>query len=190
MVKTLIKIFVLFIVFFTAGCSLQKPNSIDNNLQVVSEVKIIPTFWNYSIEKRSDSEKYDYNANSIIIDFKDNPKALTFRTILKEAVKNGPNFSRKYVITTWGCGTECQSLAVIDGNNGNVYFPEIGSELGIDFEIESTLLIVNPPDHIYSVYGPDVNKWPEWVNTRFYEWDRENNTFKLIKTAKIIYTIY
>lgn len=183
MKKTLLLASLLFIIFLLSGCSLQKSVSVNNNQQVQPEINTIPTLGDYSIEKRDDSENIIKTKSPIIIDFQNNPKALEYRTALKDSAKKGPNFAGNYAIATWGCGTECQGIAVIDGKNGKVYFPNFGLELGIDFDIESNLLIVNPPENIYAVYGSDINKWPEWANTKFYEW--KDNEFKLIKSVKI-----
>lgn len=47
----------------------------------------------------------------------------TFRTILREGAKVGPNFAGHFTIVTWGCGTACQRLAIVDAKNGQVFFP-------------------------------------------------------------------
>lgn len=44
-----------------------------------------------------------------------------FRTVIEEATKNGPNFAGRYTIADWGCGTSCESVAVIDAETGAVY---------------------------------------------------------------------
>lgn len=142
----------------------------------------IPRFADYPIEELGDSL-----IKPLPIDFKSHPKASTFRTVLKKAEANGPNFAYKYTIADWGCGTECHSLAVIDSSNGKVYFPDIGYNVGIDFDINSRLLIVNPPKDIYENYGYDPKNWHEGLETEYYIW--ENNDFKLIKKAKITYNI-
>lgn len=45
-----------------------------------------------------------------------------YRTRLRWAAKNvKPNFAGHYILTTWGCGTECLVGAVIDAKTGKVY---------------------------------------------------------------------
>ena len=47
---------------------------------------------------------------------------LTYKTRLRSAAKNQkPNFAGHYILTTWGCGTECVDGAVIDAKTGKVY---------------------------------------------------------------------
>ncbi len=51
------------------------------------------------------------------------PKARRFRTVLREGAAAGPNFAGRYTIITWGCGTACQEVGIIDATNGQVFFP-------------------------------------------------------------------
>ncbi len=45
-----------------------------------------------------------------------------FRTRLREAAKERPNFAGDYVLTTWGCGTSCITGAVVNLRTGRVVF--------------------------------------------------------------------
>jgi len=47
--------------------------------------------------------------------------ARMFRTRLKEAARQKPNFAGHYILTTWGCGMGCVMGAVIDARTGKVY---------------------------------------------------------------------
>ncbi len=49
------------------------------------------------------------------------PGARLFRTSIREGAAQGPNFAGHYTIATWGCGSSCPSLAVIDAQTGQVY---------------------------------------------------------------------
>lgn len=49
--------------------------------------------------------------------------ARMFRTNLRNAAKEGVNFAGHYVLTGWGCGTNCSEWAIIDARNGKVFFP-------------------------------------------------------------------
>lgn len=56
-----------------------------------------------------------------------------FRTRLREAAKEKPNFAGRYILTTWGCGTTCLMGAVIDAKTGKVYwFPHTVCCWGFD----------------------------------------------------------
>lgn len=46
----------------------------------------------------------------------------TFRTRLREAAQEKPNFAGRYILTTWGCGTSCIMGALIDAKTGRVHW--------------------------------------------------------------------
>ena len=45
-----------------------------------------------------------------------------YRTRLRAAAKEKPNFAEHYILTTWGCGALCLMGAVIDANSGKVHW--------------------------------------------------------------------
>jgi hypothetical protein len=45
----------------------------------------------------------------------------TFRTKIHEGAARGPNFAGHLTIATWGCGSSCLDLAVIDARTGEIY---------------------------------------------------------------------
>jgi hypothetical protein len=45
----------------------------------------------------------------------------TFRTQIREGAARGPNYAGTLTIATWGCGSSCVSLAVIDARSGEIY---------------------------------------------------------------------
>jgi hypothetical protein len=45
-----------------------------------------------------------------------------FRTRLREASKQAVNFAGEYVLSTWGCGTDCQYGAAVSLKTGHVVF--------------------------------------------------------------------
>ncbi len=75
----------------------------------------------------------------------------TFRTRLKEAAQEKPNFAGHYILTTWGCGAECRMGAAIDAKTGRVYWlPHTiccwGAEVDdkfkpVEFHLESRLIV-------------------------------------------------
>lgn len=46
-----------------------------------------------------------------------------WRTQLREGAKKGPNFADHYSLVTWGCGTDCMQVAIVDARSGTVFFP-------------------------------------------------------------------
>jgi len=116
------------------------------------------------------------------VDFSSNPAVLEYSGALKIGAEKGPNFAGHYTIVTWGCGTECQILSVVDAKTGAVYFRLLITELDSEFRIDSNLLIVNPPANIKEVYGN--YEVPNWVYTAYYKW--ENNQFVSVFDTRTI----
>lgn len=50
------------------------------------------------------------------------PEGRTFRTRLRDAARERPNFAGRYVVTTWGCGTGCRLGAIVDLKTGRVHW--------------------------------------------------------------------
>jgi hypothetical protein len=60
-------------------------------------------------------------------------QARMFRTNLRAAAKGGVNFAGHYILTGWGCGTNCAQMAVIDARTGRAYFPRELEGVGIGY---------------------------------------------------------
>lgn len=131
-----------------------------------------------------------YTGNPAKINFASHPKASTFQTMLKRGLREinpelvgglkegeSANFAGHYVLLTWGCGSSCTTVAVVDAKNGNVYFPPIGSYCGVKYDLKSNLLVVNPPEDVKSF--AESSSLPNGVYTMYYKW--RNNEFIEIK---------
>jgi len=74
----------------------------------------IPHFKDYPA-----SEIYNGPTASLVLTKND----LAFKSRLRWAVKNQkPNFAGHYILTSWGCGAECLTGAVIDAKTGKVHW--------------------------------------------------------------------
>lgn len=121
------------------------------------------------------------------VDLKSHPQANNFRTLLQAASKEGTNFAGHYALATWGCGTSCQTIAMVDLVSGRVYFPDFGAALGVGHRADSTLLVVNPPGLVRSslkaiAEGGDMDSGR--YDTLYYEWEEGLQSFKLLKRLK------
>jgi hypothetical protein len=71
-----------------------------------------------------------------------------FRTMLREAAREKPNFAGHYVLTAWGCGAECLMGAALDAKTGKVFWipfticcwPD-DVKSGMDFRLDSSLIV-------------------------------------------------
>lgn len=82
------------------------------------------------------------------------PEAKTYRTVITQEAKKGPNFAGHYTIVQWGCGTACSGFAIVDAKTGDVYIPNFYVSMGygldsslqehdlLDYKIGSRLLVV------------------------------------------------
>lgn len=93
--------------------------------------------------------KESYEGKNAPVDLS-TPKAREFRTRLKEAALQKPNFAGHYILTKWGCGSGCVQPAIINARNGRVFiFPFTVSTVGeeiidqVQFRMDSVLIIVN-----------------------------------------------
>lgn len=103
------------------------------------------------------------------------PRVHRFRTVLREGAARGPNFAGHFTVVSWGCGTDCQVIAIVDATSGAVVFAPFVSEFGQEFRRESRLLVVNPPAEVGSCAS---NEATEAISTRYYAWDGKG--FKLL----------
>ncbi len=121
------------------------------------------------------------------VDLTSHPRAMRFRTKLRNASerasKVGSNFAGHYTIKIIGCGTSCSFVTMIDNINGQVYFPDITSAMGEDFNVKSRLLVVNPPWNIYRYCGSEC-KEIDWLYSIYYKWNEVEKEFKFIKAFK------
>jgi hypothetical protein len=70
---------------------------------------------------------------NVKVNLKSHKNARTFRTNLRNAARGGVNFAGHYILTTWGCGTNCSQSAIIDARNGKVFFPDQLEGAGFGF---------------------------------------------------------
>lgn len=125
-----------------------------------------PSFTQYRVTQRYTGRPAAVNLNT--------PQARRFRTVLTNGARRGPNFAGQYTVVTWGCGTECQQVAIVDARTGRVYMTGITASLGVKHQLNSRLLVVNPPEEIAQL-SPE---YARRISTRYYVW--ENNRLRQI----------
>lgn len=104
-----------------------------------------------------------------------NPAARQFRTRIAYTYKKGINFAGHYCFVYWGCGTECQSSVILDVINGKVYDGVVATG-GYDFQKNSRMLMVNPPDSSNS-----YNSRCSYCVPEIYVWDDVKKKFIIKK---------
>ena len=117
---------------------------------------------------------------NVKVNLKSHRDANRFRTNLRNAAKEGVNFAGHYILTTWGCGTNCSQSAIIDARNGRVFFPDqlAGTGFGfcefpddiepIVYRADSRLLVLN------GFKGGDLNMENAPCGIYYLEWTGRN----------------
>lgn len=107
------------------------------------------------------------------IDWSSAPESKQFKSALSAAFAKGARFAGHYAVATWGCGSDCQMLAIIDMQTGRVTFGP-SAELDFDFQLRSRLLVANSPPTVQKVIrdsGGCPDKENYWaVTSHYYEW--------------------
>ena len=104
-----------------------------------------------------------------------------FRTIIWEATRNGPNFAGHYTIAEWGCGTGCETIAIVDAKSGAVFdgpfgkLPKAPLYLGPHVDEDKTGMSYRLDSRLFVVRGcPNFTACGEY----YYEWTASE--FKLL----------
>lgn len=63
------------------------------------------------------------NLKNVKVNLQSHKNARMYRTNLRNATKGQANFAGHFILTTWGCGTNCTQSAIIDARDGRVFFP-------------------------------------------------------------------
>ena len=74
------------------------------------------------------------------------PYGQMYRTKLRDGAARGPNFAGTYTVVTWGCGTSCQILAVVDARTGQLSRQTLQLAQGARYRRNSTLMLADPID--------------------------------------------
>jgi len=120
-------VFALVVVFAVVGFSEEKKGGL-----TFEDFSIVPGF----------------NGEPAAVDFSSYPDAEKFKTRISEGAKEGPNFAGRYTVITWGCGTSCQSSAIVDAHTGDIVVYGILSSFGLAYRLDSALFIVNPKENL------------------------------------------
>jgi hypothetical protein len=106
------------------------------------------------------------------------PLARLFRTRLKEWAASEPNFAGHYILATWGCGTDCTQITIIDAMTGRIFHPAgagvldstnvhddfIKGDRVVDFRSDSRMLML--------VGAPDEDTRRRGIS--FFVWDHDH----------------
>ncbi len=76
------------------------------------------------------------------------PQAKNSAAQIENGARFGPNFAGHYTVTEWGCGTSCQTYAIVEVKTGAIiHYGDLKSVIGAEYRLDSSLLVINPPSH-------------------------------------------
>lgn len=136
-----------------------------------------PKFKNYPAEMR----KFTAAKN---VDFNSYKGSYNYRTTLRNAFKEEPNFAGKYVVAHAGCGTQCSIYWIINKETGKIIFSE-ASQLGASYLRASNLFVMNGDTYGIDQHPDDTEaKYVSpAITVKFYK--VENDKIKLIKSLPL-----
>ena len=132
-----------------------------------------PTFAQYAAKVET--------IKNVKVNLKSHKNANSYRTNLRNAAKEGVNFAGHFILSTWGCGTNCSQTAIIDARNGKVFFPDELEGAGFGFcelpdeaepvvsQADSRLLVLNgfKGGDLESANTPCRIYYLEWTGAKF-----------------------
>lgn len=177
---TLLKnIFKLLLVFLPAMMSCpspsypqsdEAPRSIEQFMALLSETGI-------KFEDYETTHVWSGERHSPILD---TPFKRAFKTRLTWAAEGEPNFDGKYVLVSWGCGTECNHFAIIDIETG-IITDGLTTRWGQTFQADSSLIIVHDPEIFFEESGEN-DFLPSQLYKSYYRWTGDQ--LLLLKTVQ------
>ncbi|HEY8360739.1 MAG TPA: hypothetical protein VIL30_25050 [Ramlibacter sp.] len=74
------------------------------------------------------------------VDVGSDVRSRRYRTQLQNWAREKPNFAGHYIVATWGCGTGCTQVAVIDAASGKVFHPA-GATVNYIMDVDPEVLV-------------------------------------------------
>lgn len=137
----------------------------------VAQAQKLPRFTDYPV-----TESFSGKTAPLVL----SREARMYRTRLNEAARQKPNFAGHFIVTTWGCGTECVMGAIIDASTGRVLM--LPTTLccwggGVDEKFNP---VESKPNSKLIILSGARNEKEGDLATRFYKF--ENNRLTLIRS--------
>ncbi len=149
----------------------------------VTKITALPNFRNGNMPKFEDFPALikSFTGSPAVPDFKTNSNAREYRTAITNGMQAGAGFAGEYTVVSYGCGTSCVLHTIVNTRTGKIVsYNEILSSCGISYHSNSRLLVVNPPEEVYSAFGNDI---PEnYCPTEYYYLSKDGT--KMIKLPK------
>lgn len=118
-----------------------------------------------------------------------------YRTRLKDWARAKPNFAGHYILASWGCGTDCSTITIIDAITGKIYHPT-GATFNVAVNIYYSLLrdgdlwhasgaVKFRPDSRLLVLIGNPEEKDENRGISYYVWEADTLTrIRLVRTPR------
>jgi hypothetical protein len=114
-----------------------------------------------------------YRGKPAKVDLSSHPNGKMYRTTLRDGMSEGVNFAGSYTVTSrGGCGISCEIIMIVNTKTGKI-IGDLSSCGHVDYNENSRLLIVNPPD--------EEEGWPYPLACQTEYYLLVNNKIKLLK---------
>jgi hypothetical protein len=147
-----------------SGLSLSVGLLFSLNVSAQARKNLPPRFEDFAVVER-------FKGRPAPVNLRSHRQARRFRTVLRDGAKKGPNFAGHYTVTYWGCGTECIIFGITDARRGKVYIAPFNAGYGLDYRIDSRLLVVNPPKELEGRFGTEDLERYHYVESLYFKWD-------------------
>jgi hypothetical protein len=85
-------------------------------------------------------------------DVRSDPRSRMYRTVLTGWATEKPNFAGHYIVATWGCGTGCTQIAIIDALTGKIFHPP-GVRTNSIVDVDEEVLVDGEPNPRRADFG-------------------------------------
>ena len=107
------------------------------------------------------------------LDVTSSPNARLYRTATREHMARGVNFAGRYVVATWGCGTECVAGHIVDARTGRAVKDLPFATPYMTFQMDSRLIAVMTPADILVMFPADEDEAvPSRYESSYWVWER------------------
>lgn len=113
-----------------------------------------------------------YDGMPAEIDFSSSPGSDQFKTRYIDGTKSGTNFAGQYALITWGCGSGCQVISLVNILTGKISTVPFTASMGVEFRKDSRLLIVNPLESSDLARFFDKD-FPAYAKPAYYKWESD-----------------
>lgn len=102
------------------------------------------------------------------------PDARRFKTTILRDYTGKADFAGHFQVVSWGCGSNCHVLALVDTKTGKITFAPSSAALGAEYHLDSALFIIDPTTMMEE--GDST-----FYQSDYFVWDESLGDFRSLK---------